>query len=75
MSAGAAAVCKQRGYLIDESSFRHDGFINTGFFARAKNYHAFRWYVLRVRYSVKVLVTKSLKTYFGYTVGELIEIN
>ena len=28
-------------YLIDESSSRHDGFINTGFFARAKNYHAF----------------------------------
>ena len=28
-------------YLIDESSYRHDGFINTGFFARAKNYHAF----------------------------------
>ena len=28
-------------YLIDESSSRHDGFINTDFFARAKNYRAF----------------------------------
>ena len=26
-----ASVCKQREYLIDESSLRHDGFINTGF--------------------------------------------
>ena len=29
-------------YLIDESSSRLDGFINTGSLARAKNYHACR---------------------------------